>query len=230
MLVDTGHNGPYAGFLNPRIFGDLLSARQLELVGTSYVTAMSRTRGVAIGRTSDVAVGTLSVSSPIFARGPISILGLGYLSRFTVTFDFPNNVLYLRPGKRFTSLEHPNRSGLHLIRVRHETIVHTVDVGSPAEVCGIRANDRLLSIDGAATSTLTMYEVRSGLHIEHGRLSLRLKRGNDELDVLLEVPRMQHGQALRPGQQDSDEPRAASFIWEPSEVRPRANRVGLTPN
>ena len=52
-----------------------------------------------------------------------SVLGLGYLSRYRVTLDFPGDRIYLERGKHFGELNETDLSGASVIRIGRDTIV-----------------------------------------------------------------------------------------------------------
>ena len=80
-------------------------------------------------------------------------------------------------------------SGLHLLRVSNQTIVHSVDKDSPAEKAGIRANDVILSLQNKDANEYDMQELRRFLKTgDRNEIKMIIKRGNDlkEVSFLLE--------------------------------------------
>jgi hypothetical protein len=61
---------------------------------------------------------------------------LTYLSRYTVTFDFPHSVPYLEKGK-YSDPDLLDMSGLHFLRDQGKTVIAVVERGSPADSVGI---------------------------------------------------------------------------------------------
>jgi hypothetical protein len=101
FLLDTGHEGPEHGNLRQDLFRRLEWTGSLEIVHsvTSYTIAGSVDRDV--GRLRLLEIGSVVIADPTFLDSPTSVLGLGFLSRFQVTFDFPNGMVYLKEGRRF---------------------------------------------------------------------------------------------------------------------------------
>jgi predicted metalloprotease with PDZ domain len=121
-------------------------------------------------------------------EGVPSTLGVAFLRRHRVTFDFPNQVLYLAPSSHFEEEEAADMSGLHLLRLNGKTIVHSVDAGSPAEAAALQAGDVIESINGQATATLQMKEARKILRAADGakaRLSVRRKGVPMDVTIVL---------------------------------------------
>jgi hypothetical protein len=179
--LTAGSGGPSAGMLENRTFSRLLAERELEIASAGYISNSSNPKETRDGRISTIRIGDHTIKDAIIARGRSSALSLGFFSRFVVTLDFPNDVMYLRPGKQFARVDVPDRSGLHVLRIDQETVVHSVDRGSPSEVCGLRAEDRILAIDAIPISQLTMYEVRRQFRVAEGHLALVVRRGPHEI-------------------------------------------------
>ncbi len=106
-----------------------------------------------------------------------SALGLGFFRKHEVVFDFPRQTLYLRPGSRFAALEEEDMSGMHLLREDGNTLVHSVDDGSPAANAGVKSGDRIISVNGQTCATTKMKTIRQTLRSKPGeKVILELKR------------------------------------------------------
>jgi len=111
------------------------------------------------------------------------------LSRHLVTFDFPNNRIYLKKGKDFKKIDEADMSGLHLLRISNNTIVHSVDEGSPAQKAGIEAKDVILKIGNEGVNIYNMWKLRRILKSRDKRkITMTIRRGDDvkEVSFLLE--------------------------------------------
>jgi len=75
-------------------------------------------------------------------------LGAGVLRRFTVAFDYEAKKMYLAPNDRFGRPDEFDRSGLWLLGADDALEVADVAEGSAAARAGLRAGDRIVSIDG----------------------------------------------------------------------------------
>jgi C-terminal processing protease CtpA/Prc len=110
-------------------------------------------------------------------------LGLGFFRRHQVVFDFAGLKLYLQPGRRFFLPDQEDRSGLHLLRENQATIAYSVDEGSPAFNCGVRAGDIITSINGKEANSLTLNVIRHLLQSDDGdRVTLQIRRENCPLN------------------------------------------------
>jgi hypothetical protein len=81
-------------------------------------------------------------------------LGLSFLSRHIVTFDFPNGRVYFEKGKEYKKVDETDMSGLHLLRISNETFVYSVDEGDIAKVEWKQWNIDLASL-GAGLQNVT---------------------------------------------------------------------------
>ena len=119
-------------------------------------------------------------------EGVPSSLGLAFLRRHRVAFDFPNQVLYLSPSSHFAEEDAADMSGLHLLRLEGKTVVHSVDAGSPAQRAGMQAGDVIESIDGKAAAALKMKEARQIFRSADGaKVRVRVRRKDAPREVTL---------------------------------------------
>jgi hypothetical protein len=120
-----------------------------------------------------------------------SALGLAFFRRYKATFDFPNQTLYLAPSKHCTDQDNPDMSGLHLLRKDERTVVDSVDEGSPAALAGIQVGDKLRTINGEDTGSLSMAVIRQRFKAGNNReVHIQIARGSTRKDVSfrLKVP------------------------------------------
>ncbi|MCK5611887.1 PDZ domain-containing protein, partial [Candidatus Pacearchaeota archaeon] len=143
-------------------------------------------------RIEGLSVGLLKYQGLIFTEGTEgseSRLGLSFLSRHIVTFDFPNSKIYFREGNKFNKTDETDMSGLHLRRISNKTIIYSVDESSPAHKAGIKANDVVLKIGDDDVNLCDMWDIRELLRLGNRReIIMVIKRGNDvkEVSFLLE--------------------------------------------
>jgi len=178
FVIDTGATGA-AGSLDSKIFEEILSKKEIKTSEALSATASGivRSREARIGNLS---VGSFEYQDLIFGEGNWSYLGLSFLSRHIVTFDFPNSRIYLEKGKGFKKIDETDMSGLHLLRISNNTVVHSVDEGSPAQKAGIRANDIILKVGNKDANIYDMWELRRFLMSGDGhKVSMTIKRGDD---------------------------------------------------
>jgi len=112
-------------------------------------------------------------------------LGLTVLSRFTPTFDYATQTLYLDPVARPLVIA-PNRSGLGFTKNQPDAIdVVAVRPNSAASALGIAAGDRIVAVNGRSARDLSsadfldMVTARTGtvvqLTVRHGSATRNLR-------------------------------------------------------
>jgi len=177
FVIDIGDGS--TGALHRMIFEKIISENQIR---TSE--ALSQTAGGMIrprvARIESLSIGTFRYKNLIFDEGNFSRLGLSLLSRHLVTFDFPNNKIYLKKGKKFNKKDELDMTGLHLLRISNQTVVHSVDKDSPADKVGIQAGDVIFEVNGKNANEYQMWELgqikQSG---DKQKMTIVIKREND---------------------------------------------------
>lgn len=105
-------------------------------------------------------------------------LGVGILKRFNVILDYPDSVMYLKPGSTYNdSFEH-DMSGLeyyaagdHLERI----VISRVEPGSAADEVGLERDDEIISINFKPVSRMNLQDIDE------------LFKSKDDRSLLLEV-------------------------------------------
>lgn len=94
-------------------------------------------------------------------------VGGGILKRFVVTFDYNNQIMYLKP------LPGPvadtgtfDRAGMWFNRSDAGFKVVDVTKGGPAEEAGLKADDVVVAVDGKPAATLLLYKLREQLRTQ----------------------------------------------------------------
>lgn len=179
FLIDTGFCSMTTGGLSPRLYEQLAKERRLAALSPSY-PGVSLTAGgtgtVVDKRLSKVSVAGYIHNGPIFSQFSVNCLGLGYLSRYSVAFDFPNSMMYLRPGKAFTQPDLYNLAGLAFSRKDGVLYVNCVYKESAGAAAGIKSGDALVLINGHPVDRMTLYALERILSTE-GRHVLVIRRG-----------------------------------------------------
>lgn len=186
FVIDTGANVTAA--LHYLIFKKIISEKKIRTSETLFATAGGTIR-MREARIGSFSIGSFRYKDLIFGDGNSSYLGLAFFSRHLVTFDFPNNKLYLKKGKNFKKVDQTDMSGLHLLRISGQTTVHSVDQGSPAQKAGIKANDIILKANNKDAKAYGMWELRQLLmSADKKKITMTIKSGDDvkELSFLLE--------------------------------------------
>jgi hypothetical protein len=186
FLIDTGENIP--GELDAKIFKTLPKNSIIKTVEALTQTPSGTKRSIRF-RVNNLSLGSLKYENSILRLSNASSLGISFLSRHKVTFDFPGSKIYLKKGQNFKKADEADMSGLHLLRISNQTIVHSVDEGSPAQKVGIRAGDIIYGVQNKDANNYDMQELRRFLKSgDRNEIKMVIKRGNDlkEFSFLLE--------------------------------------------
>jgi hypothetical protein len=99
-------------------------------------------------------------------------IGGEVLSRFTVVFDFPKELIYLRKNHAFKKSFHYNLSGLNLKAKGSRLNVYEVTgvrEQSAAYKAGIREGDVIVTVNGIATSTVELNVLNGFFNFKPGK-------------------------------------------------------------
>ncbi len=83
-------------------------------------------------------------------------LGGGVFKRFTLAFDYTKRTVYFAPNALFGQADAYDRSGLFLLGEGNALRIADVTAHSAGAKAGLRADDRILSIDGETIATRTL--------------------------------------------------------------------------
>lgn len=185
--TDTGCSA--SGALTKDCFRLAVTQGHLKPVDTSMVTGAGVVRSRQV-RTGRVAAGPFEYQGLIFTEAKLNLLGLDFLSRHVVTFDFPRDRLYLKKGKSFGRPDEAGMCGVDLVRSEGRTVVSAVYKGRPAAKAGIQAGDIILKLDGRDVNTYEMWEIRDLLRSAHGKeITMTIQRGGEIRDVQVVLER-----------------------------------------
>lgn len=174
FLIDTGMIVRHNGTLKAALFDELASVCQLS-VG-AVTSRMQTWEGDVI--TSRIGVLTSQTfhgnrhSTQEFARGDLNVLGIGYLSRYNLTFDFRHRVMILEKGKRYGWSSPATNTGFDISVVDGAPFVRDVDMDSAAWKGGIREGDQIVGIDDDDARQMKIYEIIA--RIETSETDLRI--------------------------------------------------------
>jgi predicted aspartyl protease len=185
FVIDTGSNS--TGALASGIFEKIISETKPKTCESLFATASGVIRKREC-RIDSISVGPFEYKQLIFSEANWSHLGLLFLSRHTVTFDFPNSRIYLKKGKDFNKKDETDMSGLHLLRISGNIVVYSVDEGSPAQKAGIGPKDVILKINEKDASKYDMWELRRLLTSrDKQNFTMTIKQGENVKDVTFQL-------------------------------------------
>jgi TPR repeat protein len=155
------HSAPVAG-VGPRLEQEKMTRLAKLQVGTNFYTNLI----------------------VLCAPGLPSRLGASFVRRHVLTVDYPNQVLYLKPGKAFAKPEDTDMSGLSLVRKDGKTLASRVDQDSPAFRAGVRENDKIVSINGQMAASMKLRTVRNLLATGPGdKITLEIERTGQRMTI-----------------------------------------------
>ena len=155
-------------------------------------------------RVRELKFGQVSLANPVarlslqrrggFADSQLAgSVGGAILSLFEVIFDYPHGRIILVP--RSTAPEHAtDRSGAWFAVDASGIYVYAVAPGTPAEEAGLQAKDRVVEINGVASRSFDVFELR-GLASDPraSELALEVDRSGERLGKTLRLRDLIHG-------------------------------------
>ncbi len=123
--------------------------------------------------------------------GENGLLGSGVLQRFTVTFDYAKERMFLEPGRRFDEPFEFSMTGLAYRRTDDGTfVVVRVFPDTPASESGIVEGDVILSIDGVPSSDYGEDAMREAMRREVPEIRFGIARDGNVTEVALKPRRL----------------------------------------
>jgi len=185
FVIDTGSNS--TGAFASDIFEKIISKNKLNTSDSLFATASGVIRKREC-RIDNLSIGPFEYKELIFSEANWSHLGLLFLSRHIVTFDFPNSRIYLKKGKQFEKEDETDMSGLHLLRISGNIVVYSVDEDSPAQKAGISSQDIILKVNEKDADKYDMWELRRLLMSQDKRnITMTIKQGENLKDVTFQL-------------------------------------------
>lgn len=201
FLIDTGlkhylDNTPVnhlRGVLASKTFKKVSSKVQFKYKHNIQITALGEapsdfTKSASVARFS---IGSLEYKDVFFDQSNDSCLGMPFLSRHLITFDFPNQKIYLKKGRYFDkeSTTHVSfeGAGFSIRRKSENLFVSSVIPNSPAYKKGLRQNDIIQTIEGQNVTSYSLTELFalvSPMNSEKDEVFTFTANGNDKTKYL----------------------------------------------
>lgn len=190
FVVDSGCTG--SGRLSSPRFEKIGGISPSAVVSGGMATDLSGTRKERRVRLRRLDVGPFNYQDLIFTEGNrFTNLGLGFLKRHAVTFDFPRARMHLARGRFFDWPDEKDMSGLHVLHAPGGAEVFLVDPGSPASEAGMKAGDLIIEVNGRSAVGLPLNLVRDILESGHGKkIDITSQRGEEIVTISFRLRRM----------------------------------------
>jgi len=180
FVLDTGHQSSIG--LPNELFDAMVSPGKTPFESNPALTAagMQWLRSI---RGPDWQCGAWTYSGMIFIelRSGFPTLGLGFLRRNFVTFDFPRGLFYFKANKQINQRDKAHMSGLRVLWIGSDVVAKFVDPGSPAYEAGMRDGDVLVAVHGKPAKDYSSESLRAVMTSAEGeQVTVTYRRGGDE--------------------------------------------------
>jgi Tfp pilus assembly protein PilF len=188
FCVDTGDAGS-AVSLRQDLFQALaqLHGRHSRVTGIGFtIQGPALCRG---GWPADIRAGNCLVRGvPIEVSAfPSSVLGLGFLRHFNLTFDFPHFTLYLQANERYRREHGWDLCGMRLRRDGARVVVSRVQRDSPAARAGLQKGDAVLKVGGKNAGRRALPELQALLSTPDQAVPIAYQRSLEERTAVLHL-------------------------------------------
>jgi hypothetical protein len=171
---------------------DIRSDLVSQLEEKEKITIISKEKGVTrsgslifqTGRLDAFQVGKFRHEGLHVNSGEQNGIGVSYLSRYLVTFDFPHSKLYLKKGAHFDDLDaRLNLSDVGVERNDNKLAIRDVHAYSQAGRMGLRAGDIVETLNGIDVRRFSNWQVRRLFGREGRPLTAAIRRGSEKLTL-----------------------------------------------
>jgi predicted aspartyl protease len=200
FVIDAGSSLPI--ILLPSFIERNKLRDSLPATFTIYGRGVGGEVPLPVGRAESVRIGGFTLTQPVTAfpstgtfgvEGKAGNIGTAILRRFKVVFDYSRKRVYLEPAKNFDDPFEFDMSGLGLASEGPSFSVCKVSrvlPGTPASEAGLRQGDEIVSVGGRPMGGTRLSDLREQLRRPDQTISLRVRRGAQELDVELKTRRL----------------------------------------
>lgn len=186
LKIDTGIIGLTDGALSQQTLDAVIRNCRVEVLGTTDIETLTGSQSGKTARIEKISVGEFKHSGQIFYESGPDALGLGYLSRFNVTLDFPARCLFLAKGKQFDRQFSHNDSEPRILLINGVLVVPYVN--PDAATCLLESGDRILDVNGRDVRTMSVYSVRLLMSESSNCLQMTVQSENGERRTVCPFP------------------------------------------
>ncbi len=186
FLVDTGSTSEVT--LRADLFDFLHGVGSITRLRENAVVTANGTVQVQEGIMDRSCLGDWEHSNVVVIRGTtFSYVGLKYLNRYTVTFDFPGRRLFLKPGKYFAEKSRRTCLGTGGLWREGKLRLKYVLPDSPAANAGLKVGDIIESVNGKPVDGSSLFKLRRLFENDGETVSLTLRRGDRVATVKIKL-------------------------------------------
>ena len=189
FVLDTGSMMAGSG-VTKHIFQQLNTRNELtniEQIWHRDPFGRAAPAAAAAGNVSSIALGPFQHKSLKVAWTNENVLGLAYLARYLVTFDFSGRAVYLKESSRYAQPENDDMSGLRFVKRDKSFIVDRVTPAGQGDVAGFKAGDAIVRVNGDDSWNYSLAELRNIFMTEGQSVNAVVLREGEELELLLEL-------------------------------------------
>lgn len=151
--IDTGSD--ITAQLTQRIAMPLYTTKKMRAAGLGALLGPGRPQLAYLLRCDEFSIGEFAHSGLVFSmkhnehQGDSCLLGMNYLRRFNIVFDFPNQHAYLTKSSAYDKKDYSDIDGMELVDSDDgRVLVHRLVQDGRADRLGIRSGDELVMVDG----------------------------------------------------------------------------------
>lgn len=197
FLIDTGKSVSLG--LKVELFDALVQSGAMQNLRRLKSSSSTITREITNGDLHGFEFAGVKHSSLRCTRMKVNVIGQALLSRFQMTMDFQNQVIWFRPGKRIGDPDPTDLLGIGT--KREETgavVVGDVRSDTVAEKAGMAIGDEILEIDGRTIKEFTLFQMRLRF-TQPGKCRLKFRRNETINERQFHLTPMKPAGELRPG-------------------------------
>jgi hypothetical protein len=188
FIVGTARGGSSLE-IRAELLAQIAEKKQVEIFDKEKGATRSGGHLYDVGRLEAVKVGKFQHAGLIVNSGEQNGIGLSYLARFLVTFDFPRGKMYLQKGAHFDDPDSPlNLWEVGIHRDGDKVAIREVGGYGPAHRLGLRPGDIVESINGCPVARLSNWQVRRLFGREGRPLTAIVRRGSEQLTLQTDAP------------------------------------------
>jgi hypothetical protein len=179
--------GPPVGMgLEPMLFQEVCRQNELAIVSERQIKDEVRSvRKMQLAVLPEFKLAGRVMQDVVVSESPVNVLGLDFLVRYNLTFDFKNDQWHVNPSQQIDRTDSWNRNGLRCLKRHGQVVVELVDPQSPAEQAGLRIGDVLLQVNETDIDRFTMHQLRRFFRRDEETCRLKIRRSDEVLDVSL---------------------------------------------